>query len=111
MEHASAVSELGDRKAARKALEALYDRSRKARGERDPATMEVENNLAILLGRMGEATLGREHMEHLVPLRREVLGADHEATLTSLQNLAVNRNMTADRRRSEQRRVGEEGSR
>src|SRR3546814_13943720 len=57
---------LGDRKTARKALESLYDRSRKARGERDPTTMDVENTLANLLGRMGEAELGREHMETLV---------------------------------------------
>src|SRR3546814_14811251 len=58
--------------------------------------MDVENNLAILLGRMGEAKLGREHMEHLVPMRREVLGADHEDTLGSLPNLAVMRIMTGD---------------
>src|SRR3546814_12836803 len=58
--------------------------------------MEVENNLAILLGRMGEARLGREHMEKLVPMRREVLGADHEDTLSSLHNLAVMRIMTGD---------------
>src|SRR3546814_4416344 len=58
--------------------------------------MDVENNLAILLGRMGEAKLGREHMEHLVPMRREVLGADHEDTLGSLHNLAVMRIMTGD---------------
>src|SRR3546814_7997337 len=83
MNHAAALSALGDRKTARAALESLYDRSRKARGERDPTTMEVENNLAILLGRMGEARLGREHMEKLVPMRREVLGADHEDTLRS----------------------------
>src|SRR3546814_2686971 len=96
MNHAAALSALGDRKAARKALESLYDRSRKARGERDPTTMEVENSLAILLGRMGEAKLGREHMERLVPMRREVLGADHEDTLGSLHNLAVMRIMTGD---------------
>src|SRR3546814_13610597 len=81
MNHAAALSALGDRKTARAALESLYDRSRKARGERDPTTMEVENNLAILLGRMGEARLGREPMDKLVPMRREVLGADHEDTL------------------------------
>ncbi|HEY9541062.1 MAG TPA: tetratricopeptide repeat protein, partial [Luteimonas sp.] len=96
MNHAAALSALGDRKTARAALESLYDRSRKARGERDPTTMEVENNLAILLGRMGEARLGREHMEKLVPMRREVLGADHEDTLSSLHNLAVMRIMTGD---------------
>src|SRR3546814_10979935 len=42
LEHASAVSALGDRKASRKALQALYDRSRQARGERAPATLSSE---------------------------------------------------------------------
>jgi non-specific serine/threonine protein kinase/serine/threonine-protein kinase len=97
MDQASAVGTLGDRKAARKALESLYQRSRKARGDRDPTTMEVMNTLAILLGRMGEAKLGREYMEKLVPMRREVLGADHEDTLGSLHNLAVMRILTGDK--------------
>src|SRR5690606_27112012 len=96
MDQASATSALGDRKAARRALESLYERSRKARGDRDPATMEVMNTLAILLGRMGEPRLGREYMEKLVPMRQEVLGPDHEDTLGSLHNLAVMRIMTGD---------------
>jgi non-specific serine/threonine protein kinase/serine/threonine-protein kinase len=96
MAHAAAVGSLGDRKAARQALQALYERSRKALGERDPTTMEAMNRLAILLGRMGEARLGRDYMERLVPMRREVLGADHEDTLGSLHNLAVMRIMTGD---------------
>src|SRR5690606_40431820 len=96
MDQASATSALGDRKAARTALESLYERSRKALGDRDPTTMEVENTLAILLGRMGEGRLGREHMEKLVPMRRDVLGPDHEDTLGSLHNLAVMRINTGD---------------
>src|SRR3546814_11971254 len=36
MNHAAALSALGDRKTARAALESLYDRRRKARGEREP---------------------------------------------------------------------------
>jgi non-specific serine/threonine protein kinase/serine/threonine-protein kinase len=96
MAHAAAVGSLGDRKAARQALQALYERSRKALGERDPTTMEAMNRLAILLGRMGEARLGRDYMERLVPMRLEVLGADHEDTLGSLHNLAVMRIMTGD---------------
>src|SRR3546814_16585351 len=93
MNHAAALSALGDRKTARAALESLYDRSRKARGERDPTTMEVDNNLAILLGRMGEARTGREHMEKPVPLRREVPGADPEDPLSSPPNPSVLRTM------------------
>ena len=96
MHEAEAVSALGDRKTARQSLQALYERSRKARGERDPITMEVMNNLAILLGRMGEAKLGREYMERLVPMRQAVLGADDEDTLDSQHNLAVMRIMTGD---------------
>src|SRR3546814_10233748 len=49
-----------------------------------------------MAGRMGEARRGREHMEKVVPIRREVLGADHEDTLSSLHNLAVMRIMTGD---------------
>jgi non-specific serine/threonine protein kinase/serine/threonine-protein kinase len=96
MAQAEAVGSLGDREAARKALQSLYARSRKAHGERGPITMEAMNNLAILLGRMGEAKLGRDYMERLVPMRRAVLGADHEDTLGSLHNLAVMRIMTGD---------------
>src|SRR3546814_18685657 len=65
MNHAAALSALGDRKAARKALESLYDRSRTARGERDPTTLELENSLAHLLGRMREATLRRDPLVRL----------------------------------------------
>lgn len=96
MDRAGATSALGDRKAAREALEALYARSRATRGERDPVVMEVMNSLAILLGRIGEAKLGRDYMERLVTMRREVLGADHKDTLSALHNLAVMRIMTGD---------------
>jgi len=97
LNHAIAVSALGDRKAARQALESLLERSLAARGERDPAVMDIENNLAILLGRMGEPALGRDYLERMVPIRREVLGDDDAKTLESLHNLAVMRVMTGDR--------------
>src|SRR5690606_38623354 len=97
LNHAEAVSSLGDRRAARKALESLLERSLAARGERDPAVMEVENNLAMLLGRMGEPELGRDYLERMVPIRREVLGDNDAKTLESLHNLAVMRVMTGDK--------------
>src|SRR3546814_18717017 len=75
MEHASAVSALGDRKAARKALEALYDRSPQARGERDPATLDGENNLAILTGPTGGEKPRPEHIDNPVPSANAVHGA------------------------------------
>ena len=96
MNEAEAISSLGDRKRARKLLEALRADSLELRGERDPATMEVTNNLAIMIGRMGEPKIGRDLLERLVPLRTAVLGAGHRDTLDSLHNLAVMRILTGD---------------
>lgn len=97
MNEAGAIFALGDRRRARKLLEALRADSVELRGERDPATMEVTNDLAIMVGRMGEPKTGRDLLERLVPLRTAVLGADHVDTLSSLHNLAVMRIMTGDK--------------
>jgi len=94
---AEATAALGDRPRARSLLEALYARSVKARGERDPGSMDVQNNLAILLARMGEAKLGREAMERVVATRKQVLGAEHADTLGAMHNLATMRILTGDK--------------
>ena len=94
---ADAIASLGDRPRARSLMETLRERSLRLRGERDPATMKVTNNLAILLARMGEAEAGRGLLERLVPLRVELLGKEHPDTLTSLQNLATMRIMGGDK--------------
>ncbi|HET6434411.1 MAG TPA: tetratricopeptide repeat protein, partial [Xanthomonadaceae bacterium] len=96
LDEASAVSALGDRPRARRMLEALRASALATRGERDPATMEVTNALAMLLGRMGEAKAGRALLERLVPLRSQVLGPEHEDTLAAIHNLAVMRILTGD---------------
>ena len=94
---ADAVAALGDRARARASLERLRADALELRGERDPATMDITNNLAILLGRMGEPEAGRRLLEGLVPLRTQVLGEAHADTLSSLHNLAVMRIMTGDK--------------
>ena len=96
LNEAEATASLGDRNRARTMFETLRADSIELRGERDPATMDVTNGLAILAGRMGEPKIGRELLERLVPMRTQVLGADHLDTLGSLHNLAVMRIMTGD---------------
>lgn len=95
---AEAIASLGDRPRARRLMQELRTDAIELRGERDPATMEVTNSLAILLGRMGEPQAGRALMEALVPMRMQVLGADHADTLSAQHNLAVMRVMTGDAR-------------
>lgn len=97
LNRADAIAALGDRPKARDLMQALHDRSVKARGERDPVAMTIMNNLAILLARMGDAKQARQRMERLVQLREEVLGPDNEDTLSSLHNLATMRIMTGDK--------------
>jgi non-specific serine/threonine protein kinase/serine/threonine-protein kinase len=96
LDQASAIATLGDRPRARALLQALRADASRLRGERDPATMEVANSLAILLGRMGEPETARKLLEKLVPLRIEVLGKDDTGTLSSQHNLAIMRIMTGD---------------
>ncbi|HVI26480.1 MAG TPA: serine/threonine-protein kinase [Xanthomonadaceae bacterium] len=96
LDEASAVSALGDRPRARRMLDAVRASALATRGERDPATMEITNALAMLLGRMGEPKAGRALLERLVPLRSQVLGTEHEDTLAAIHNLAVMRILTGD---------------
>ncbi len=62
-------------------FETLRADSMELLGERNPATMDVTNDLAILVGSMGEPKIGRELLERLVPMRTAVLGAEHPNTL------------------------------
>ncbi len=96
VDQADVVAAQGDRPRARKLLEALRSDAIRLRGERDPATMEVTDRLAILLGRMGEPEAGRRLLEALLPLRAQVSGKDAPDTLSARHNLAVMRIMTGD---------------
>lgn len=96
VDQADIAAALGDRAKARTLLETLRVDAIRLRGERDPATMEVTDRLAILLGRMGDPEAGRRLLEALVPMRARVLGPDAADTLASQHNLAVMRIMTGD---------------
>lgn len=96
VDQADLVAALGDRPRARKLLEDLRADATRLRGERDPATMEVTDRLAILLGRMGDPDAGRRLLEALVPMRTQVLGKDAPDTLAAQHNLAVMRVLTGD---------------
>jgi non-specific serine/threonine protein kinase/serine/threonine-protein kinase len=91
-----AVGGAGDRPAALAMQQALYERMLASRGERDPVTLTVLNNLGINLARTGELAQGRAIFERLYPLRVEVLGPEDDKTLASMSNLAVMRAMSGD---------------
>lgn len=97
LDHAEVVAALGDRQQARRMLESLRADAIRMRGERDPATLDVSNRLAILLGRMGEPDAGRRLMEAVVATRVQVLGKDDPDTLSAQHNLAVMRILTGDK--------------
>lgn len=86
----------GDREDARQDLQALHARLVAAVGERDPASMEVLNELASVQRAVGDMKDARGNMEKLVPLRRQVLGEDHEDTLASISNLSILRMMAGE---------------
>jgi non-specific serine/threonine protein kinase/serine/threonine-protein kinase len=91
-----AVGGAGDRSGALAMQQALYERVLAGRGERDPVTLTVLNNLGINLARTGELAQGRDIFERLYPLRVEVLGLEDDKTLASMSNLAVMRAMSGD---------------
>ncbi|KAF1721289.1 serine/threonine-protein kinase [Pseudoxanthomonas wuyuanensis] len=66
-------------------------------GERDPAAMEVLNELAGAQRVLGELDQSRANLERLLPMRSEVLGAEHEDTLATLGNLAILRMVTGEK--------------
>lgn len=91
-----AIGGAGDRPRARAMQQALYERMLASRGERDPVTLTVLNNLGINLSRTGDLAEGRAVFERLYPLRVEVLGPEDDKTLASMSNLAVMRAMSGD---------------
>ena len=86
----------GDREDAKQDLQALHARLVSAVGERDPASMEVLNELASVQRAVGDMKDARDNMEKLVPLRRQVLGEEHEDTLASISNLSILRMMAGE---------------
>jgi eukaryotic-like serine/threonine-protein kinase len=94
---ARAIAAKGDRERAKGMLQALYERVVAAVGERDPAAMDVLNDLSDQQRAVGELEQARANMEKLVPLRRAVLGADHEDTLAATTNLAIVRMITGEK--------------
>ncbi len=88
----------GERERAKESLQALYRRLVAAVGERDPASMEVLNELASLQRAVGDTAQSRANMEKLVPLRIAVLGAEHEDTLASISNLSVLRMISGEKK-------------
>lgn len=94
---ARAIAAKGDRERAKNMLQALYDRLVAAVGERDPAAMDVLNDLSDQQRAVGELKQARDNMEKLVPLRAAVLGADHADTLSATTNLAIMRMVTGEK--------------
>ena len=67
---------------------AAMARRRRVLGEDQPDTLTSADNLAMILGRVGEHQAARELAEDTLARRRRVLGEDHPDTLTSAFILA-----------------------
>ena len=69
--------------------EDILARRRRVLGEDHPDTLASADNLAMILGRVGEHRAARELGEDTLARRRRVLGEDHPDTLTSAFILAA----------------------
>ncbi|WP_454831486.1 protein kinase domain-containing protein [Pseudoxanthomonas wuyuanensis] len=87
----------GDRERSKAMREELLGSLVAQFGERDPAAMEVLNELAGAQRVLGELDQSRANLERLLPMRSEVLGAEHEETLATLGNLAILRMVTGEK--------------
>lgn len=94
---AQIVQAKGDRERSKTMREELLGRLVAQFGERDPAAMEVLNELAGAQRALGELDQSRANLERLLPMRSEVLGAEHEDTLATLGNLAILRMVTGEK--------------
>jgi eukaryotic-like serine/threonine-protein kinase len=94
---AQIVQAKGDRERSKIMREELLGRLVTQFGERDPAAMEVLNELAGAQRALGELDQSRANLERLLPMRSEVLGAEHEDTLATLGNLAILRMVTGEK--------------
>ncbi len=67
----------------------LLARSEKARGEMDPETITVVNDLALTYGDRGDLVRARELQELVLERRLTVQGTQHPQTRLALENLAA----------------------
>ncbi len=91
---------MDDQQARRARLEAVLQRSREALGEDAATTLEIANNLAILLARLGESRLAGEMFEQLAPRYERLRGPAHQDLRAVRQNLAVVKAQSGDHDRA-----------
>jgi len=72
----------------RKLYQEVHTIQAKTLGERAPATLETQHNLAFMMGLMGELDDAEELLEEVVEQRSRLLGAEDKITLLSKCNLA-----------------------
>ena len=95
-QQARIVFALGDRPRGLELQKALLARERQSRAADDPLLLDLTEDLGLSMGRMGEADEAREIFEDLFKQRRQALGPEDPATLTTMGRLSVMRAIAED---------------
>src|SRR5690606_41416399 len=90
---ALALFSLGERPRSRELLESLIAGESARRAADDPLLLNLQADLGLAMGRMGEVEQARAVFEEIYPRLRERLGPEHEDTLMAMGRLAVMRVM------------------
>lgn len=96
LSRSEAVAGMGDLVAARDMQASLYERLAMTRGEQDPTTIRVRNNLGIAYSKLGEHEVARGIFTELLAISEHVHGPEHEDTLRTLGNLAASSSDVGD---------------
>ena len=89
LEHSEALAALGERPRALEIQQALYERLRAGRGEQDPLTLRVLNNVAINHGATGDPATAVGLFRELLAIYQRRYDEDHEDTRRAMGNLAA----------------------
>jgi len=89
LDHSEALAAMGERPRALEIQSALHERLRQARGEHDPLTLRVLNNVAINQGATGNPARAIALFRELLALYLPKYGEDHEDSRRAMGNLAA----------------------
>ena len=89
LDYSEALAALGERPRALEFQQALHERLRAGRGEHDPLTLRVLNNVAINHGATGDPATAVKLFRELLAIYQRRYDEDHEDTRRAMGNLAA----------------------